>query len=36
MRATDTFENVIGKVHRMSQDYYDETYCCSGHGIQWF
>ena len=25
MRATDTFENVIGKVHRMSQDYYDET-----------
>ena len=25
MRATDTFENVIGKVHRMSQDHYDET-----------
>ena len=25
MRATDTFENVIGKVHRMSQDNYDET-----------
>jgi len=25
MRATDTFENVIGKVHQMSQDNYDET-----------
>jgi hypothetical protein len=25
MRATDTFESVIGKVHRMSQDYYDEV-----------
>ncbi len=25
MRAIDTFENVIGKVHRMSQDYYDES-----------
>ena len=25
MRATDTFENVIGKVHRMSQDHYDEV-----------
>jgi hypothetical protein len=25
MRATDTFENVIGKVHQMSQDYYDEV-----------
>ena len=25
MRATDTFENVIGKVHRMSQDHYDES-----------
>lgn len=25
MRATDTFENVIGKVHHMSQDNYDET-----------
>ena len=24
MRTTDTFENVIGKVHSMSQDYYDE------------
>ena len=24
MRAKDTFENVIGKVHQMSQDYYDE------------
>ncbi len=24
MRATETFENVIGKVHRMSQDNYDE------------
>jgi len=24
MRATDTFENVIGKVHQMSQDNYDE------------
>jgi hypothetical protein len=25
MRTTDTFENVIGMVHRMSQDYYDEV-----------
>ena len=25
MRTTDTFENVIGKVHRMSLDYYDEV-----------
>ena len=25
MRATDTFENFIGKVHSMSQDYYDEV-----------
>ena len=25
MRTTDTFENVIGKVHLMSQDYYDEV-----------
>jgi len=25
MRTTDTFENVIGKVHQMSQDYYDEV-----------
>ena len=25
MRATDTFENVIGKVHRMSEDHYDES-----------
>ena len=25
MRAIDTFENVIGKVHRMSQDHYDES-----------
>ena len=25
MRTTDTFENVIGKVHRMSMDYYDEV-----------
>ena len=25
MRATDTFENVIDKVHKMSQDNYDET-----------
>ena len=25
MRTTDTFENVIGKVHSMSQDYYDEV-----------
>ena len=24
MRATDTFENVIGKVHQMSLDHYDE------------
>ena len=25
MRATDTFENVIGKVHEMALDYYDEV-----------
>jgi len=25
MRATDTFESFIGKVHQMSQDYYDEV-----------
>jgi Domain of unknown function (DUF932) len=25
MRATDTFENLISKVHSMSQDYYDEV-----------
>ena len=25
MRATDIFENFIGKVHSMSQDYYDEV-----------
>jgi len=25
MRTTDTFENVISKVHTMSQDYYDEV-----------
>jgi len=25
MRTTDTFENVIGKVHQMSQDYFDEV-----------
>ena len=24
MRTTDTFENVIGKVHQMSLDHYDE------------
>ena len=25
MRATNTFENVIGKVHQMSANYYDDT-----------
>ena len=36
MRATDTFENVIGKVHRMSQDHYDESIADPGYGIQQF
>jgi hypothetical protein len=36
MRATDTFENVIGKVHRMSQDNYDEVIAVRDMGFSSF